>query len=161
MKPTDTLIKSPTAEMIGDYFEWLSGEDDFDDVDLYFFEWRYQRAILLYNSFCTIKGIEPDREIYGCDCCTYESEQCEFRAKMVQGENVTLCHECNKFISKNIKPIDKNWSRNKLVTTKELTQCPVCFDDKECYGFFLCEHKCCFDCMIQSKQHLCSHKKNP
>ena len=38
---------------------------------------------------------------------------------------------------------------------KEDMDCVICGDEKSCYTFFKCNHKCCFDCFIQMNKYQC------
>lgn len=45
--------------------------------------------------------------------------------------------------------------RKSLLNDKEVKECPLCYDEKACYPFFRCDHKCCFDCFIQMNKYKC------
>ena len=42
-----------------------------------------------------------------------------------------------------------------LLNDKEDMDCAICGDEKSCYTFFKCSHKCCFDCFIQMNKYQC------
>jgi hypothetical protein len=42
-----------------------------------------------------------------------------------------------------------------LLNDKEDMDCVICGDEKSCYTFFKCNHKCCFDCFIQMNKYQC------
>jgi hypothetical protein len=49
----------------------------------------------------------------------------------------------------------------KLFKSKCVEDCPICYEKEKCYAFFNgCNHRCCFDCMLQMNDKKCYYNCN-
>ena len=156
MHPTDTLISAPTAEMISDFFFDIENCTNFEELIMENFEIN-NYIPLLYKCFCAFKDIEPSYEYLICECCqtrNYHFNTLNF--KLVDNSIKRMCKECIDFYEENYPEKDSQLRfRKTLLNDKEEMECPICYDTKLCYQFFKCDHKCCFDCLIQMEKGKC------